>query len=245
MRIFSQFRLWSGRYLIPQSAFAILHSKGDFMKEALAKILEEGVVPVIRVSSAAAAFEVAKAIHEGGISVIEVTMTVPGAMDVIKEVSQKFGKELLLGAGTILDPETARAALLNGARFLVTPTLNLDVIKMCNRYSAVVIPGALTPTEILTAWEAGADLVKVFPIAQVGGPAYIRAIQGPLPHIPLVPTGGVNLQNAGEFIKAGAAAIAAGGELVDKKAVAEKNFSVIVENAQKFLGEVKKARGKI
>lgn len=212
------------------------------MKEALAKILEEGVVPVIRVSSGAGAFEVAKAIHEGGISVIEVTMTVPGAMEVIKEVSQKFGQEVLLGAGTVLDPETARAALLNGAQFLVTPTLNLEVIKLSNRYGAVIIPGALTPTEILTAWEAGADLVKVFPIAQVGGPAYIRAIRGPLPQIPLVPTGGVNLQNAGDFIKAGAAAIAAGGELVDKKAVAEKKYSVVAGNAQKFLAEVKKAR---
>lgn len=214
------------------------------MKETLGKILEEGIVPVIRVSSAQEAFEVARAIKEGGVSVIEVTMTVPGAMDAIREVSQKFGKEVLLGAGTVLDPETARMALINGARFLVSPSLNLDVIKMSNRYSAVVIPGALTPTEILTAWEAGADLVKVFPIAQVGGPAYIKAIQGPLPHVPLVPTGGVNLQNAGEFIKAGAAAIAVGGELVDKKAVAEKRYSVIVENAQKFLAEVKKARGK-
>lgn len=214
------------------------------MKEALAKILEEGVVPVIRVSSAQEAWEVSKAIKEGGVSVLEVTMTVPGAMDVIKEVSQKFGKEVLLGAGTVLDPETARAALINGAQFLVSPSLNLEVIKVSNRYSAVVIPGALTPTEILTAWEAGADLVKVFPIAQVGGPAYIKALQGPLPHIPLVPTGGVNLQNAGEFIKAGAAAIAVGGELVDKKAVAEKKYSVIVENARKFLEEVKKARGR-
>jgi 2-dehydro-3-deoxyphosphogluconate aldolase/(4S)-4-hydroxy-2-oxoglutarate aldolase len=214
------------------------------MKETLAKILEEGVVPVIRVASAAEAFEVAKAIHEGGISVIEVTMSVAGALDVMKEVTQKFGRKVLLGAGTILDPETARAALLSGAQFIVTPTLNPDVIKMCKRYSAVIIPGALTPTEILTAWEAGADLVKVFPIAQVGGPAYIRALRGPLPHIPLVPTGGVNLQNAGEFIKAGCAAIAAGGELVDKKAVAEKKFSVIAENAQKFVAEVKKARGK-
>ena len=125
------------------------------MKEALARMLEEGIVPVIRVSSAAEAFEVAKAIKEGGVSVLEVTMTVPGAMDVIKEVNQKFGKEVLLGAGTILDPETARIAFLNGAKFLVTPSLNLEVIKMSNRYSAVVIPGALTPTEILTAWEAG------------------------------------------------------------------------------------------
>jgi 2-dehydro-3-deoxyphosphogluconate aldolase/(4S)-4-hydroxy-2-oxoglutarate aldolase len=214
------------------------------MKETLAKIMEEGVVPVIRVASAVEAFEVAKAIHEGGISVVEVTMSVPGALDVMKEVTQKFGKEVLLGAGTILDPETARAALLSGAQFIVTPTLNLEVIRMCKRYSAVVIPGTLTPTEILTAWEAGSDLVKVFPIAQVGGPAYIRALRGPLPHIPMVPTGGVNVQNAGEFIKAGAAAIAAGGELVDKKAVAEKKFSVIAENARKFVAEVKKARGK-
>ncbi len=214
------------------------------MKEALAKILEEGVVPVIRVSSAGEAFEVVKAIREGGITVIEVTMTVPGAMDVIKEASQRFGQEVLLGAGTILDPETGRMALLSGARFLVSPTLNPEVIRMSNRYGAVVIPGALTPTEILTAWEAGADLVKVFPIAQVGGSAYIRALQGPLPHIPLVPTGGVNLENAGEMIRAGAAAIAAGGELVDKKAVAEKKYSVISENAQRFLAEIKKARGK-
>ena len=214
------------------------------MKEVLAKIIDEGVMPVIRVASAAEAFEVAKAIHDGGISVVEVTMSVPGALEVMKEVTQKFGKEVLLGAGTILDPETARAALLSGAQFIVTPTLNPEVIRMCKRYSAVVIPGTLTPTEVLTAWEAGSDLVKVFPIAQVGGPAYIRALRGPLPHIPMVPTGGVNVQNAGEFIKAGAAAIAAGGELVDKKAVAEKKFSVIAENARKFLAEVKKARGK-
>jgi 2-dehydro-3-deoxyphosphogluconate aldolase/(4S)-4-hydroxy-2-oxoglutarate aldolase len=214
------------------------------MNEVLAKLIEEGVVPVIRVGSAAEAFEVAKAIHDGGITVIEVTFSVPGALDVMKEVTQKFGKEVLLGAGTVLDPETARAALLSGAKFIVTPTLNLEVIRMAKRYSAVVIPGTLTPTEILAAWEAGADLVKVFPISQVGGPAYIRALQGPLPHIPLVPTGGVNLQNAGDFIRAGAAAIAAGGELVDKKAVAEKKFSVIAENARQFLAEVKKARRK-
>ena len=214
------------------------------MKEALAQIVEEGVVPVIRVASAEEAMGVAKALKEGGISVIEVTMTVPGAMDVIKEVSQKFKDQVLLGAGTVLDPETARLALINGARFLVTPSLNLETIRLANRYGAVIIPGALTPTEIVTAWEAGADLVKVFPIGQVGGPAYIRAIKAPLPQIPLVPTGGVNLQNAGEFIKAGAAAIAAGGELVDKKAVAEKKFNVIAENARKFLEEVKKARQK-
>ncbi len=151
-------------------------------------------------------------------------MTVPGAMDVIKQVSQKFGKEVLLGAGTILDPETARAALLNGAKFLVTPTLNLDVIKMANRYSAVVIPGALTPTEILTAWEAGADLVKVFPIAQVGGPAYIRAIQGPLPHIPLVPTGGVNFRMPGSLSKLERQPLRQGGSWWIKKPWQRKNI---------------------
>jgi 2-dehydro-3-deoxyphosphogluconate aldolase/(4S)-4-hydroxy-2-oxoglutarate aldolase len=212
------------------------------MKEALAKILEEGVVPVIRVASAEEAMGVAQALKEGGISVIEVTMTVPGAMEVIQEVSQKFKDRVLLGAGTVLDPETARLALLHGARFLVTPSLNLETIRLANRYGAVVIPGALTPTEIVTAWEAGADLVKVFPIGQVGGPAYIRAIKAPLPQIPLVPTGGVNLQNAGEYIRAGAAAIAAGGELVDKKAVAEKKFSIVADNARRFIEEVKKAR---
>jgi len=212
------------------------------MKEALAKILEEGVVPVIRVASAEEAMGVAQALKEGGISVIEVTMTVPGAMEVIQEVSQRFKDRVLLGAGTVLDPETARLALLHGARFLVTPSLNLETIRLANRYGAVVIPGALTPTEIVTAWEAGADLVKVFPIGQVGGPAYIRAIKAPLPQIPLVPTGGVNLQNAGEYIQAGAAAIAAGGELVDKKAVAEKKFSIVADNARRFIEEVKKAR---
>jgi 2-dehydro-3-deoxyphosphogluconate aldolase / (4S)-4-hydroxy-2-oxoglutarate aldolase len=212
------------------------------MNEILAKIVDEGVVSVIRVASAGEAFAVAKAIRDGGISVIEITFSVPGALDVMKEVTQKFGKEVLLGAGTVLDPETARAALLSGAQFIVTPTLNFDVIKICKRYSAVVIPGALTPTEILTAWEAGSDLVKVFPIAQMGGPAYIRALKGPLPQIPLVPTGGVNVHNAGEFIRVGAAAIAAGGELVDKKALAEKNFSIITENARMFLAEVRKAK---
>ena len=214
------------------------------MNEVLARLHEEGVVPVIRVSSAQDAFDVAKAIKDGGVSVLEITMSVPGAMDVIKEVSAKFGREVLLGAGTILDAETARMALLQGAQFLVTPTLNLDVIKMCKRYSAVIIPGALTPTEILTAWEAGADMVKVCPAAQIGGPAYLKAVLAPLPQISLVPTGGVNLQNAGEFIKAGAAAIGVGGEMVDKKAVARKEFSVITENARKFLAEVKKARQK-
>lgn len=206
-------------------------------------MLDEGVIPVVRVTSAQEAIEVSDAIKEGGISLIEITMSVQGAIDVIKELTKKYGDEIIMGAGTILDPETARAALLAGAQFIVTPTLNLDVIQIAHRYSAVVVPGAMTPTEILTAWNAGADMVKVFPAAQLGGPEYLRALKGPLPQILLVPTGGVNLQNAGAFIKAGASAIGVGGELVDKKAVKEKKFNIITENARAFLRAVREARG--
>lgn len=207
------------------------------------RMIGEGVIPVVRVTSAQEAMDVSDAIKEGGISLIEITMSVQGAIDVIKELTKKYKDEIIMGAGTILDPETARAALLAGAQFIVTPTLNLDVIQMAHRYSAVVVPGAMTPTEILTAWNAGADMVKVFPAAQLGGPEYLKALKGPLPQILLVPTGGVNLQNAGAFIKAGASAIGAGGELVDKKAVKEKKFNLITENARAFLKAVREARG--
>jgi len=207
------------------------------------RMMSEGLIPVIRVSSAQEAVDVADAIKEGGVTLIEITMSVPGAIDTIKELTRKYKDEIIMGAGTILDPETARAALLAGAQFIVTPTLNLDVIQLAHRYSAVVVPGAMTPTEILTAWNAGADMVKVFPAAQLGGPEYLKAIRGPLPQILLVPTGGVNLQNAGAFIKAGAAALGAGGELVDKKAVKEKKFNIITENTRAFLKVIKEARG--
>ncbi len=206
------------------------------------RMMSEGLIPVIRVSSAQEAVDVADAIKEGGVTLIEITMSVPGAIDTIKELTRKYKDEIIMGAGTILDPETARAALLAGAQFIVTPTLNLDVIQLAHRYSAVVVPGAMTPTEILTAWNAGADMVKVFPAAQLGGPEYLKAIRGPLPQILLVPTGGVNLQNAGAFIKAGAAALGVGGELVDKKAVKEKKYNVITENTRAFLKVVKEAR---
>ncbi len=207
------------------------------------RMIDEGVIPVVRVTSAQEAMDVSDAIKEGGISLIEITMSVQGAIDVIKELTKKYKDEIIMGAGTILDPETARAALLAGAQFIVTPTLNLDVIQLAHRYSAVVVPGAMTPTEILTAWNAGADMVKVFPAAQVGGPEYLKALKGPLPQVLLVPTGGVNLQNAGAFIKAGASAIGVGGELVDKKAVKEKKFHVITENAREYLKAVREARG--
>ncbi len=212
-------------------------------REILNRMIEEGLIPVIRVASAQEAVDVADAIKEGGVSFIEITMSVPGAIDVIKELAQKFKDEIIMGAGTVLDPETGRAALLAGVQFIVSPTLNLDLIHLAHRYSAVVIPGAATPTEILTAWNEGADMVKVFPAAQLGGPEYLKAIRGPLPQILLVPTGGVNLQNAGAFIKAGAAALGVGGELVDKKAVKEKKFNIITENTRAFLKAIKEARG--
>ncbi len=213
-------------------------------REIFNRMIDEGVIPVVRVSSAQEAMDVSDAIKEGGVSLIEITMSVQGAIDVIKELTRKYKDEIIMGAGTILDPETGRAALLAGAQFIVSPTLNLDLIHLAHRYSAVVIPGAMTPTEILSAWNAGADMVKVFPAAQLGGPEYLKALKGPLPQILLVPTGGVNLQNAGAFIKAGAAALGVGGELVDKKAVKEKKFNVITENTRAFLKVVKEARGK-
>ena len=150
--------------------------------------------------------------------------------------------QVLVGAGTVLDPVTARACILAGAEFIVSPTLNLEVIELCRRYSKIVIPGTLTPTEILTAWEAGADIVKVFP-ASLGGPSYLKDILGPLPQVKLVPTGGVNLETTPEFIKAGAVAVAAGTSLVNKKAVSEKNWDLITETAQKFCAAVRQARG--
>jgi len=211
-------------------------------REIFDRIMSEGLIPVIRVSSALEAIDVANAVKEGGVSLIEITMSVQGAIDVIGELSREYGDEIIMGAGTVLDTETGRAALLAGAQFIVSPTLDLNLIQLAHRYSALVIPGTMTPTEILTAWNAGADMVKVFPAGQLGGPAYIKALKGPLPQILLVPTGGVNLQNAGPFIQAGAAALGVGGELVDKKAVKEKKFSVITENARAFLKAVREAR---
>jgi 2-dehydro-3-deoxyphosphogluconate aldolase/(4S)-4-hydroxy-2-oxoglutarate aldolase len=212
-------------------------------REVFNRMMSEGLVPVVRVTSAREAMDVADAIKEGGVTCIEITMTVQGAIDVIKELTQKYKDEIIMGAGTVLDPETGRAALLAGAQFLVSPVLNLDLIHLAHRYGVVIIPGTMTPTEILAAWNAGADMVKVFPAAQLGGPDYIKAIRGPLPQVLLIPTGGVNLQNAGDFIKAGVAALGVGGELVDKKAVKEKKFNVITENTRAYLKVIREARG--
>ncbi len=207
----------------------------------LRDMIDGGVVAIVRVESAREAIEVCGAIARGGIRPIEVTMTVPGAIDVIKEFRSAMKDEVLVGAGTVLDPETARAVILAGAEFIVTPTLNRGVIEVCRRYGKVVIPGAFTPTEILTAWEAGADIVKVFP-ATVGGPKYLKDIRGPLPQIKLAPTGGVDLDNTPDFIRAGAVAVAVGTSLVDKKAVSEGKYDLITEKARQFIEAVKLAR---
>jgi 2-dehydro-3-deoxyphosphogluconate aldolase/(4S)-4-hydroxy-2-oxoglutarate aldolase len=210
--------------------------------ESMKVVLDCGIIPVVRAESAEQAMEIAEALKAGGLPVIEITMTVPGAFEVMREVSRRFGKEVVLGAGTVLDGETARMAILAGAEFIVAPNLDRGTIEVCSRYSKISVPGALTPTEAVTAWQWGADLVKIFPVDTVGGPKYISALRAPLPHILYVPTGGVDLANTAAFIKAGAAALGVGASLVDKKAVAEKKYEVITDLAKRFIEEIKKAR---
>ena len=209
--------------------------------ENLASIKACGVVAVLRADRPDALVQVAQAIARGGIGAVEITMTTPGALDVIGECANRLGDEILLGAGTVLDPETARAAILAGAEYIVTPTLNPDVITLCRRYDKVIIPGALTPTEILTAWECGADIVKVFPATAVG-PRYFKDVKAPLPQIDLMPTGGVDLDNAGDFIRAGACAIAVGGNLVDQAAVAAGDWQALTDTSRQYVEAVGNAR---
>lgn len=204
-------------------------------------IRENGVIAIMRAQSFGELIDAAEAIHAGGISVIEVTMTTPNALGVITEARKRFKNEVLFGAGTVLDAETARSAILAGAEFIVAPTLSLRTIELCRRYSKIVIPGCLTPTEILKAWELGADFVKVFP-ADLGGAPYIKAILAPLPQILLIPTGGVTPETTGAFLKAGAAAVAAGSSLVSQDILDRKDFKLLVERAKLFREEVVKAR---
>lgn len=211
--------------------------------ETIGALLEVGVVPIIRTESAETAIETARAIHRGGLKLLEVTMTVPGALGVLEKLSDEFGDSLLLGAGSVLDPETARACMLAGARFIVTPGLNVKTLEICNRYSCGALPGALTPTEVITAWEAGADIVKIFPADNMGGPAYIKALKAPLPQVLMAPTGGVDLDNMADFFKAGASAVAVGSSLMNKKAIAEGKYDVIEGLAKQFLEKAQAARG--
>lgn len=207
--------------------------------EILQHLLAEKVVAIVRLDSGEQLVKVAEALKAGGITVIEFTLSTPGALDMVKEASARFGGDVLLGAGTVLDPETARAAILAGADFIVTPTVNLETIALCKRYGKPIVGGAMTPTEMLRAWEAGADLVKVFPASNIGGPDYIKAVLAPLPHLRLVPTGGVSAENASQYLKAGAAAVAVGGNLVNKKAVASSDWSTITAEARKLMEVVR------
>ena len=214
-------------------------------KQILTTITDVGLVAIVRTSSAETAIQSVEAIHEGGVHVAEITMTVPGAIHALEKLADRFGGKVLLGAGTVLDPETARACLLAGAQFLVTPALRVSTIEVAKRYSKVIFPGALTPTEVLAAWDAGADAVKIFPCGNVGGPKYIKALKGPFPQIEMVPTGGVNLDTTVDFIKAGACAVAVGGEIVDAKTVKEGKFDVIAARARQFVELVANARAEL
>lgn len=210
--------------------------------EVIKQIVEIGLVPVIRASSSDEALRVIEAIREGGVTVFEITMTVPGAVKVMEDVAAKFGADVLIGAGTVLDPETARMCILSGAQFIVSPALNLETIAMCRRYSTAVMPGALTPTEIVTAWQAGADFVKVFPCSAMGGASYIKGLKAPLPQVEFVPTGGVNLKTAADFIKAGSSALGVGADLVDVEAIRAGDAKTVTGRAKEFLSIVSEAR---
>lgn len=210
--------------------------------EVVQAIRDVGIIPVVRAQSADEAMRAIDAIREGGISILEITMTVPGAIRVIEDVSKRYGTDALVGAGTVLDGETARACIRAGARFVVGPALNVETIGVCRSNDVAVLPGALSPTEVLQAWSAGADFVKVFPAGAVGGASYIKSLKAPLPQIELVPTGGVSLKTAADFIKAGASALGVGADLVDLKALREGQSKLITERAREFVRIVREAR---
>ena len=200
----------------------------------LERLKQIAVVPIVRTADSALAIKAVEAVFEGGIPCVEITMTVDGAIKALEAVADRYGDRILLGAGTVLDPETARACMLAGAQFFVTPSLNVRTIEMARRYAKPIFAGALTPTEILTAWEAGADAIKVFPCSALGGPSYIKALKGPFPQIELVPTGGVSLQTIAAFLAAGACAVGVGGELIDGKTCAAGDYAEITRRAQRF-----------
>src|SRR5229473_4352123 len=209
------------------------------------RIMEIGIVPVVRASSPRDARIAADAVCEGGIPIVEITMTVPGAVDVIRELAKNAGSQVLVGAGTVLNAEAARLCLDAGAQFLVSPGLNLQTVELAVREEMLMMAGALTPTEVMAAWEAGSDFVKIFPCGQMGGAKYIKALRGPFPQVPFVPTGGVNLNSAAEFIEAGAVALGVGGECVQAEALKANKPEIIVENARKFLAIVRQARAQM
>jgi 2-dehydro-3-deoxyphosphogluconate aldolase/(4S)-4-hydroxy-2-oxoglutarate aldolase len=210
-------------------------------QDQLARLTRSGIVAVMRAPQGDVLVDVAEALLAGGVEAMEVTFTVPKAEQVIERVADRLGDRILLGAGTVLDTETARIAMMAGAQFIVSPIIRLDVIQICHRYDKLVMPGAFTPTEVVTAWDAGADIVKVFP-SDLGGPPYLRALRAPLPQVRLMPTGGVNLDTAHEFLKAGASALGVGGALVSSKALAESNLSLIQQLARQYVSIVESFR---
>jgi 2-dehydro-3-deoxyphosphogluconate aldolase / (4S)-4-hydroxy-2-oxoglutarate aldolase len=210
-------------------------------EEIVAKLREIGLVPVLRAESEEQALGIAEAIAAGGVTVLEITMTVPGAIRVMARLA-KERPDLLIGAGTVLDAETARMCMLEGAQFVVSPALNLQTIEICHRYSIPVLPGALTPTEVVTAWQAGADVIKVFPASALGGAKYLKSLKAPLPQVEMIPTGGVSLATAKEFLEAGSFALGVGADLVDTKAMAEGKPEKITESAKKYLEIVREFR---
>ncbi len=205
-------------------------------------LMETGVVAVIRIDDPTDLLEVARALNEGGVKMVEITMTVPGALDIIATASRQLGSEVFIGAGTVLDAVTARVAILAGASFVVSPCFDPETVQKCNLYDVAVMPGAMTPSEIVSAWKAGADVVKVFP-GRVGTPGFFQDLKGPFPQIRMMPTGNVDLNTAPEYIKAGAVAVGVGKALVDVKAVKAKQFATITENARTFRRIVAEARG--
>ena len=212
-------------------------------KQAVLSALEEtGVVAVIRVDDPTDLLEVSRALAEGGVRMVEITLTVPGALEIIGSVSRQLGESVLIGAGTVLDAATARMAILAGASFIVGPCFDRETVDMCKLYDTAVMPGCITPTEIVTAWKAGADVVKIFP-GRVGTPGYFQDLKGPLPHIRMMPTGNVDPKTAPEYIRAGAVAVGVGKALVDIAAVKSRQFGVITENARTFRKIVAEARG--
>ena len=210
--------------------------------EVIRRIAEVGVVPVVRAQSADEAMRVVEAIREGGVPVLEITMTVPGAIGVIEQVGRRFGADVLLGAGTVLDAETARACILAGARFVVSPAFDRGTIELCRRYSVAVMPGALTPTEVMAAWTAGADVVKIFPCGAVGGASYIKSLKAPLPQVEMIPTGGVSVKTAADFIRAGSMALGVGADLVDTAAIRDGKARLVTEKAREYVRLVQEAR---
>jgi 2-dehydro-3-deoxyphosphogluconate aldolase/(4S)-4-hydroxy-2-oxoglutarate aldolase len=210
-------------------------------QEILNRILEDGAVAVIRMSNSERLLRVADAVRKGGLSAIEITMTTPNALQVLEKCSQSLGDEIILGVGSVLDAETARLAIDAGARYVVSPIFKLEIIREAHRHDVPAMPGTFTPTEIQLAHESGADIIKVFP-ADVLGMAFFKGVMAPMPHLKLMPTGGVSLTNAGEWLKAGACAVGVGSALLDKKAIAEENYSLLTQNAKTLMYSISSGR---